>query len=86
MVMTTLRAALAERVVVANGAIGTMLQASDATVDDFAGHEGCNEILNVTRPDILAGIHEAYPEAGAECLTTPPPSGSIAQLTPVHSA
>ena len=68
--MTTLRAALAERVVVADGAIGTMLQASDATVDDFAGHEGCNEILNVTRPDILAGIHEAYLQAGAECLTT----------------
>jgi hypothetical protein len=68
--MTTLRAALAERVVVADGAIGTMLQASDATVGDFAGHEGCNEIRNVIRPDILAGIHEAYPQAGAECLTT----------------
>jgi 5-methyltetrahydrofolate--homocysteine methyltransferase len=56
--------------VVADGAIGTMLQASDATLDDFAGHEGCNEILNVTRPDIVTGIHEAYLEAGAECLTT----------------
>ena len=55
---------------VADGAIGTMLQASDATLDDFAGHEGCNEILNVTRPDIVTGIHEAYLEAGAECLTT----------------
>ena len=55
---------------VADGAIGTMLQASDATLDDFAGHEGCNEILNVTRPDIVSGIHEAYLEAGAECLTT----------------
>ncbi|MBV9444767.1 MAG: methionine synthase [Streptosporangiaceae bacterium] len=68
--MSTLRAALAERVVVADGAVGTMLQASDATPDDFAGHEGCNEILNVTRPDIVTGIHEAYLEAGAECLTT----------------
>jgi len=56
--------------VVADGAIGTMLQASDATLDDFAGHEGCNEILNVTRPDIVTGIHEAYLQAGAECLTT----------------
>ena len=55
---------------VADGAIGTMLQASDATLDDFAGHEGCNEILNVTRPDIVTGIHEAYLQAGAECLTT----------------
>jgi 5-methyltetrahydrofolate--homocysteine methyltransferase len=68
--MSTLRAALAERVVVADGAIGTMLQASDATLDDFAGHEGCNEILNVTRPDIVTGVHEAYLEAGADCLTT----------------
>jgi 5-methyltetrahydrofolate--homocysteine methyltransferase len=68
--MSTLRTALAERVVVADGAIGTMLQASDATIDDFAGHEGCNEILNVTRPDIVTGIHEAYLEAGADCLTT----------------
>jgi 5-methyltetrahydrofolate--homocysteine methyltransferase len=68
--MSTLRAALAERVVVADGAIGTMLQASDAALDDFAGHEGCNEILNVTRPDIVTRIHEAYLEAGADCLTT----------------
>src|ERR1700728_77598 len=68
--MSTLRTALAERVVVADGAIGTMLQASDATIDDFAGHEGCNEILNVTRPDIVTAIHEAYLEAGADCLTT----------------
>src|SRR5580692_6001295 len=70
MLMSTLRAALAERVVVADGAIGTMLQASDATIDDFASYEGCNEILNVTRPDIVTGIHEAYLEAGADCVTT----------------
>src|SRR6266700_114949 len=68
--MSTLRAALAERVVVADGAMGTMLQASDATVEDFAGYEGCNEILNVTRPDIVTGVHEAYLQAGADCVTT----------------
>jgi len=56
--------------VVADGAMGTMLQASDATLDDFAGYEGCNEILNVTRPDIVTGVHEAYLDAGADCLTT----------------
>ena len=55
---------------VADGAMGTMLQASDATLDDFAGYEGCNEILNVTRPDIVTGVHEAYLDAGADCLTT----------------
>jgi 5-methyltetrahydrofolate--homocysteine methyltransferase len=50
--------------------MGTMLQASDATLDDFADYEGCNEILNVTRPDIVTGVHEAYLEAGADCVTT----------------
>jgi 5-methyltetrahydrofolate--homocysteine methyltransferase len=68
--MSTLRTALAERVVVADGAMGTMLQASDATNDDFAGYEGCNEILNVTRPDVVTGIHDAYLDAGADCVTT----------------
>jgi len=61
---------MAERVVVADGAMGTMLQASDASIDDFDGFEGCNEILNVTRPDIIAGIHDAYLAAGADCVTT----------------
>jgi 5-methyltetrahydrofolate--homocysteine methyltransferase len=50
--------------------MGTMLQASDATLDDFGGHEGCNEVLNVTRPDIVRGIHRAYLAAGADCVTT----------------
>src|ERR1700744_3947263 len=68
--VSTLRAALGERVVVADGAMGTMLQASDATIGDFDGYEGCNEILNVTRPDIVAGIHDAYFDAGADCVTT----------------
>src|SRR6266851_3854516 len=66
----SLRAALSQRVVVADGAMGTMLQASDATIDDFDGHEGCNEILNVTRPDIVRYVHEAYLEAGADCVGT----------------
>jgi len=65
-----LRAALAQRVVVADGAMGTMLQASPATLGDFDGHEGCNEILNITRPDIVRSIHDAYLEAGVDCITT----------------
>ena len=65
-----LRAALAQRVVVADGAMGTMLQASAATLDDFDGYEGCNEILNLTRPDIVRSIHDAYLEAGSEAITT----------------
>jgi 5-methyltetrahydrofolate--homocysteine methyltransferase len=65
-----LREALGRRVVIADGAMGTMLQASDATLEDFDGHEGCNEVLNVTRPDIVRGIHRAYFAAGADCVTT----------------
>ena len=65
-----LLAALAGRVVVADGAMGTMLQASPATLSDFDGHEGCNEILNVTRPDIVRSIHDAYLDAGVDCVTT----------------
>src|SRR5215471_16102569 len=65
-----LRSALAERVVIADGAMGTMLQASEATAEDFGSYEGCNEVLNVTRPDIVRGVHRAYLEAGADCVTT----------------
>src|SRR6266480_2426484 len=65
-----LRAALAQRVVVADGAMGTMLQASPVTLGDFDGHEGCNEILNITRPDIVRSVHDGYLEAGVDCITT----------------
>ena len=50
--------------------MGSMLQGSPATLDDFAGHEGCNEILNITRPDIVSGIHDAYLAAGVDCIST----------------
>lgn len=50
--------------------MGTMLQNVDLTMEDFAGLEGCNEILNVTRPDVVSGIHEAYLEAGADLIET----------------
>jgi len=68
--VTPLRTVLAERVVVADGAMGTMLQAYDLDLDDFEGHEGCNEILNVTRRDVVRGIHDAYFEVGADCVLT----------------
>src|SRR5215471_16963485 len=66
----SLRAALAQRVVVADGAMGTMLQASPAILSDFDGHEGCNEVLNITRPDIVRSVHDGYLEAGVDCITT----------------
>ncbi|MFI6487369.1 methionine synthase [Streptomyces sp. NPDC050564] len=65
-----LRQALATRVVVADGAMGTMLQAQDPTLEDFENLEGCNEILNLTRPDIVRSVHEAYFAVGVDCVET----------------
>jgi len=69
-VAASLRTALSERVVVADGAMGTMLQSYDLGLDDFQGHEGCNEILSVTRPDVVGQIHDAYLEVGADAIIT----------------
>ncbi|MCX4833630.1 methionine synthase [Streptomyces sp. NBC_01016] len=65
-----LREALATRVVVADGAMGTMLQAQDPTLEDFENLEGCNEILNLTRPDIVRSVHEEYYAVGVDCVET----------------
>ncbi|MFD4923170.1 methionine synthase [Streptomyces goshikiensis] len=65
-----LREALATRVVVADGAMGTMLQAQDPTLEDFQNLEGCNEVLNVTRPDIVRSVHEEYFSVGVDCVET----------------
>ncbi|MFE0020708.1 methionine synthase [Amycolatopsis sp. NPDC059021] len=62
--------ALRTRVLVADGAMGTALQAHDLGLDDFAGLEGCNEILNITRPDVVRGIHRGYLTAGADLVET----------------
>ncbi|MEV5567911.1 methionine synthase, partial [Streptomyces sp. NPDC052196] len=68
--VAALREALATRVVVADGAMGTMLQAQDPTLEDFQDLEGCNEVLNVTRPDIVRSVHEAYFAVGVDCVET----------------
>ena len=65
-----LRAALTDRILVADGGMGTMLQGFDLSLEDFQGLEGCNEVLNVSRPDVVGAIHTAYLEAGADCVET----------------
>ena len=62
--------AIKSRVVIADGAMGTMIQDASPTLDDFQGHEGCNEILNVTRPELIASIHAKYLEAGSDAIET----------------
>ena len=68
--MMSLRESLSSRVLVADGAMGTMLQAQNPTMEDFQGLEGCNEILNVTRPDMVASVHNAYLEVGVDAIET----------------
>ncbi|GAA5765182.1 methionine synthase [Streptosporangium roseum] len=65
---------------VADGAMGTMLQAHDVTLDDFEGHEGCNEVLNATRPDIVRAVHDAYFEVGVDCVETNTFGANLAAL------
>lgn len=61
-----------ERILILDGAMGTMIQQSELTAQDFGGPalEGCNEYLNVTRPDLIRHIHEAYLDAGADIVET----------------
>ena len=60
------------RILVLDGAMGTMIQSRGLTAADFGGprYEGCNEQLNLTRPDVVADIHAAYLEAGADLIST----------------
>ena len=63
---------LRQRILVLDGAMGTMLQQADLTAADFGGPEleGCNENLVITRPDVITGIHRKYFEAGADIVET----------------
>ena len=67
-----LKSLLRERILVVDGAMGTAIQGKDLGPEDFGGaeYEGCNEYLIVTRPDVIADIHRAYLEAGADILET----------------
>ncbi|WCO68566.1 methionine synthase [Iamia majanohamensis] len=64
--------AVAERVVVYDGATGTWLQTQDLDLDDYGGpaFEGCTDILGVTRPDVVRALHSAYLEVGADVVET----------------
>src|SRR3990170_8864614 len=64
--------AFERRILLMDGAMGTMIQARDLGAADFGGSalEGCNEHLNLTRPDVIRAIHEAYLDAGADLIST----------------
>src|SRR5215471_18365105 len=63
---------VSERVVFFDGAFGTYIQSLDLTADDFGGPqwEGCNEHLVMTRPDVIAGMHDAFLCLGVDAVET----------------
>ena len=79
MVYNTLAEAAGLRILVLDGAMGTMIQRYGLSEADFRGSRFCgsgvmlkgnNDVLNITRPDIIADIHRRYLEAGADIITT----------------
>lgn len=67
-----LKSALAQRILVMDGAMGTAIQNKDLGPEDFGGeeYEGCNEYLIITRPDVIEDIHRSYLQAGADIIET----------------
>ncbi|EIE99937.1 methionine synthase [Saccharomonospora glauca] len=63
-------AELGQRILVADGGMGTALQGFDLSLDDFAQLEGCNEILNDTRPDVVSAVHRSFLEVGCDAIET----------------
>ncbi|MBR1720026.1 MAG: homocysteine S-methyltransferase family protein, partial [Phocaeicola sp.] len=77
--MTTIQQAIQERVLILDGAMGTMIQKYNLTEQDFRGErftdipglmKGNNDLLCLTRPDVIRAIHEKYLEAGADIIET----------------
>ncbi len=66
----TFREALERRVLVFDGAMGTQIQGLGLSSADFGGHEGANDLLTLTRPDLVESIHERYFAAGCDVVET----------------
>jgi len=64
------RRALRERVLIFDGAMGTSIQDRNLSPDDFAGKEGCNEILVLTRPQVIREIHASFLQVGCDAVET----------------
>ncbi|WP_028561164.1 methionine synthase [Paenibacillus pinihumi] len=72
MTKPTLKELMQQRILILDGAMGTMIQQADLIAEDFGGEEldGCNEMLVLTRPDVIQSIHEQYLAAGADIIET----------------
>lgn len=67
---------MSRRILILDGAMGTCIQRYNLLPDDFLGGKGNNDILNLTREDVIASIHKAYIEAGADIIETNTFSGN----------
>ena len=72
-----IRSILSERILVLDGAMGVMLQGYELTEKDYRGEQfadhasdlrGCNDLLSVTRPDVVREVHERFLEAGSDLI------------------
>ncbi len=72
-----------ERVVIYDGAMGTSIQNRDLGPEDFGGeqYEGCNEMLVVTRPDVIADVHRSFLDVGCDVIETDTFGGFSTVLT-----
>ena len=62
---------LQRRVIVLDGAMGTQVHAAELDLErDYLGLENCTEVITLTRPDVLFGIHAGYLKAGADAVET----------------
>src|SRR3954462_5625250 len=76
---------LAERVLVIDGAMGTMIHQAPLSIEtDYLGRENCPEILNATRPDVILEIHRQYLAAGADAIETNSFGGARMTLADNH--
>ncbi len=68
----SVRKQLEKKILILDGAMGTLIQQEDLTAEDFGGEDldGCNEMLNLTRPNLILSMHEKYLEAGADIIET----------------
>ncbi|MFT5171059.1 MAG: 5-methyltetrahydrofolate--homocysteine methyltransferase, partial [Candidatus Marinamargulisbacteria bacterium] len=61
---------LQERILILDGGMGTVIQGMNLTADDFGSEalNGCNEVLNLSKPDAILSVHRQYLEAGADII------------------
>ena len=83
-----LKLALAQRLLVMDGAMGTAIQNKNLGPNDFGGeeYEGCNEYLIITKPDVIKDIHQSYLQAGADIIETNTFGGTPVVLAEYHLA